>query len=136
MPTLDPALTKAIKFPIQSTIGEFKESDFEKYSSLSYTRHFKHVSFINEHNCTFYELQSQKSDGIKQLTTLYKYIFRLILIKTKNLATLHAQIVVHQDYPKIAPLFSVNVNWKHDRNFSNDDAIRVIYPIISDLFFD
>lgn len=68
LPALDQATSKAIKFPIQSSIVEFKESDFERYSSLSQTRPFTHLNFINENNCAFYELQLQKSEGLQTYT--------------------------------------------------------------------
>ena len=41
-----------------------------------------------------------------------------------TLATLQAYIVINQDYPRVKPVLAVNVNWKHERNFSNDEAIR------------
>jgi hypothetical protein len=40
-------------------------------------------------------------------------------------AQLQAQIVLNGQYPKITPLFALNINWKHDRNSSNDEAVRV-----------
>ncbi|CAF1002776.1 unnamed protein product, partial [Brachionus calyciflorus] len=40
------------------------------------------------------------------------------------LAVLQAQIAIHQDYPRITPLFALNINWKHERNYLNDEAIR------------
>ena len=42
-----------------------------------------------------------------------------------NLAKLHAQLVINQDYPRVAPVFAINIDWKHKRNFLNDEAIRV-----------
>jgi hypothetical protein len=45
------------------------------------------------------------------------------------IATLQAQIAIDQDYPKIPPLFAINVTWNYERNFSNDEAIRVLIKI-------
>ena len=57
---------------------------------------------IDENECAFYE----------------------ITIKNQN-ATLQSQIIINQDYPKVYPLFLININWKHDRNNTNDEAVRV-----------
>ena len=45
---------------------------------------------IDENECAFYE----------------------ITIKNQN-ATLQSQIIINQDYPKVYPLFLININWKH-----------------------
>lgn len=38
---------------------------------------------------------------------------------------MQAQIAIHQDYPRISPLFALTINWKHERSFLNDEAIKV-----------
>ena len=58
-----------------------------------------------------------------RLNISIKIIFSLL--KPKSIATLQAEIVIDQDYPKIAPLFAINVNWNYERNSGNDEAIRV-----------
>ena len=40
-------------------------------------------------------------------------------------AKLQAQVAINQDYPRVRPLFAVNIHWKQqERNFTNDEAIR------------
>ncbi len=41
------------------------------------------------------------------------------------LAKLQAQVAINQDYPRVTPLFAINIHWKQqERNFTNDEAIR------------
>lgn len=87
---------------IQSSLVSCKESTFDKFSSYSYTKHLLDSSLqINETDFSFYEITLLNSA-----------------------AKLQAQIAINQDYPRVAPLFAINVSWKHERNFTNDEAIR------------
>jgi hypothetical protein len=44
------------RFRIQSTLVGCKESNFEKFSSYSYTQHLIKSNLINENECIFYEI--------------------------------------------------------------------------------
>lgn len=100
----NPSSTDNQRLRIQSSIVSFKESTYEKFLSCSYTQHLLGANIqINETECTFYEV---------------------ILLNGE--AKLQAQVVIAQDYPKTAPLFAINVDWKHERNFKNDESIRDI----------
>jgi hypothetical protein len=93
-----------MRFRVQSTLSSFKESTYERYCSLNFTQHFLKSDIskaINENDCLFFELHFKNQS-----------------------AQLHAQIVLNQDYPRIKPLFALNINWKKDRNFTNDEAVR------------
>lgn len=91
-----------LRFKVQSSVQSFKESTYQKFCSFNYAKHFLDSSLgLNENNCTFFELCLKNSSAILQ-----------------------AQIILHQDYPRQTPLFALNVNWKYDRNFTNDEAIR------------
>lgn len=35
------------------------------------------------------------------------------------------QVVIGQDYPNMAPLFALSLQWKHERRNLNDENIRV-----------
>ena len=88
---------------IQSSLVSCKESSFEKFSSSTYTQHLLESNLcINEADCVFYEI-----------------------ILLNSAAKLQAQVAISQNYPKVAPLFAINIHWKHERNFTNDEAIRV-----------
>lgn len=39
-------------------------------------------------------------------------------------ASLDAQVAVYQDYPLVAPIFAITLNWKYERTYLNDEAIR------------
>lgn len=74
-------------------------------ASLNYAKNIIHSSInIDENECAFFE----------------------ITLKNQN-ATLQSQIIINQDYPKVYPLFLININWKHERNNTNDEAVRVSY---------
>lgn len=97
-------MSDSARFRIQSNLTCFKETSYEKFVAHDYTKHLLESNLVNDKDCLFYEM-----------------------ILTNQNASLQAQIVLNQDYPKIAPLFAINVNWKYERNFSNDEAIRVFY---------
>lgn len=95
-----------MRFRVQSSITSFKESTFERYCASNFTKHFLNSDLtqsINENDCLFFELT------LKNQT-----------------ATLNALIVLNQDYPRVKPLFAVNINWKNDRNYTNDESVREI----------
>ncbi|RNA11027.1 THO complex subunit 5 -like protein, partial [Brachionus plicatilis] len=89
-----------LRFKVQSTVSSFKEINYEKYFGQNFAKHFQDIG-IDENHWNFYELN----------------------LKNQS-ASMQAQIAVHQDYPRISPLFALSVNWKHERNFLNDEAIR------------
>ena len=33
-------------------------------------------------------------------------------------------MAVYQDYPLVAPIFAISLNWKYERTYVNDEAIR------------
>jgi len=87
---------------IQSSLVSCKESTYEKFSSSIYTQHLLNSNLlINDVDFSFYEI-----------------------ILLNSAAKLQAQVAINQDYPRVAPLFAINISWKHERNFTNDEAIR------------
>jgi hypothetical protein len=105
-PQNDTYSIELMRFRVQSSIFSFKESTFERYCSSNFTKHFLKSDLtqsINENDCLFFELT------LKNQT-----------------ATLNTHIVLNQDYPRVKPLFAININWKHDRNYANDESVREI----------
>lgn len=100
--TKNSSLPSIQRLRIQSSVVGCKESSYEKFVSCNYTQHLSESNLIiNELDCVFYEV---------------------ILLNAA--AKLQAQVVINQDYPKIAPIYAINIHWKHERNFANDEAIR------------
>lgn len=93
-----------MRFKIQSTVSGFKEISFEKFSSHRDNEQFLENELVDENSCSFFELALHNSN-----------------------AQLVSYIAIHEDYPLIAPIFSIVINWKHERNFRNDQSIRVIF---------
>lgn len=86
---------------ITAKIISFKEINYEKLLASNYADHL--ISLISEDDSFFYEMNLVNGN-----------------------AKLQALIVINQDYPLTSPLFALNVNWKTDRNFKNDETIRDI----------
>ena len=104
VPRNDTYSIELMRFRVQSNIVSFKETTFEKFYSSNYTKHLLNSDLneaINESDCLFFEL----------------------ILKNQN-ATLQSQIVINQDYPRVKPLLAINIHWKHDRNYTNDEAVR------------
>lgn len=86
---------------INSKLNKFKESTWEEFTSCKYTQHLIESNLANENECFFYELNLTNGDS-----------------------NLQAKIVINQNYPRITPIFAIEIDWKHKRNFANDEAIR------------
>jgi hypothetical protein len=105
---------------ITEKIISFKEINYEKLLASNYADHL--ISLISEDDSLFYEINLANGNGnFKDSFNLLNKINYIYLYQAK----LQALIVINQDYPLTSPLFALNVNWKTDRNFKNDETIRV-----------
>jgi len=87
---------------LMSKLVNFRETSYEKYAACKYTEHFIGANLVNESDSTFFEINLHNKE-----------------------AKLQAQIAINQNYPRIAPLFAIEIEWNNNnRNYRNDEAIR------------
>jgi hypothetical protein len=98
------------KLKVHSTIVEFRECSPESAASLPYATHVVQTAL--------------------RLSTSQLSFFEMV-VKNRQ-ASLRALLVIDHDFPRVAPLFAINIQWKEqDRNFLNDEAVRVwLFSII------
>jgi len=65
-----------VRFRIQSSLTSFKESTFDKFISNDYTKHLIDSNlFINEDDCSFFEIILSNQTGIELISFLNFFIY-------------------------------------------------------------
>lgn len=85
---------------ISSRLVSWKRSTFDDFSALPYTQELINTGLANETDMYFLGMMERGS------------------------AKMLLQVIIGQDYPNVAPLFALSLQWQHERTNLNEENIR------------